>query len=220
MSPPDPQPVRSLLDPVERTSEVLFGVFMALTFTGAASVASAGREELRDALAGALGCNLAWGLVDGVMHLVNLASARGRGLVALQSLRRAKDSAHGRGILADALPPVLLRVMRPEELDDLARRLVALPDLPRRPWLRARDYLDALAIACLVFASTFPLVVPFLLLDDARQALRWSHAVALLLLFACGARLGQHAGRPPLRAGLWMVLGGSALVALIIALGG
>lgn len=210
----------TLLDPVDRTTEVLFGVFMALTFTGAVSVASAGREEVRDAFVGALGCNLAWGLVDGVIHLVNLTSSRGRDLRVVHALRRQRDPAAVRAVLTEALPPGLVRVLRPEELDDMARRVLALPDLPRRPWLRLRDYLDALAIACLVFASTFPLVLPFLLLDDARTALRWSHGVALLLLFACGARLGLHAGRPPLRAGLWMVLVGVVLVALIIALGG
>ena len=60
----------SVLDPIDRNAEILFGVFMCLTFTGTMSVATAGREEVRTMLIAAIGCNTAWGLVDGVMHLL------------------------------------------------------------------------------------------------------------------------------------------------------
>jgi hypothetical protein len=212
--------VARLLNTTERVSEVMFGVFMALTFTGTVSAATQGREEIRSVLVGALGCNLAWGLADAVMYLVNLVSERGRGVVSLRSLHHARDAAAGRDIVAGALPPLVAGVMRPEELDAVRERLMALPDVPDRPWLRPRDFLAALAILLVVFLSTFPLVIPFLVLDDASRALRWSHGVALLLLFGCGARLGAHAGRPPLRSGLAIMLVGVGLVALIIALGG
>src|SRR5213078_3832696 len=58
------------LDPIQRVSEVLFGLIMVLTFTGSLSVAEAGREDVRTMLIGALGCNLAWGLIDGIMYLM------------------------------------------------------------------------------------------------------------------------------------------------------
>ena len=48
-----------VLSPVDRVSELLFGLFMALTFVGAVSVAQSGRAEIRATLAAALGCNLA-----------------------------------------------------------------------------------------------------------------------------------------------------------------
>ncbi len=50
-----------VLNPVDRVSEMLFGLFMALSFTGAVSVADSGREDLRTMFIAALGCNLAWG---------------------------------------------------------------------------------------------------------------------------------------------------------------
>ena len=37
---------------------------MVLTFTGSLSVAEAGRDDVRTMLIGALGCNLAWGIID------------------------------------------------------------------------------------------------------------------------------------------------------------
>jgi hypothetical protein len=39
---------KRILDPVERISEVLFGLIMVLTFTGSLSAAEAGRAEVRN----------------------------------------------------------------------------------------------------------------------------------------------------------------------------
>ena len=49
----------SVLSPVDRVSEMLFGLFMALTFIGAVSVAEQGREQIRTLFLTAIGCNLA-----------------------------------------------------------------------------------------------------------------------------------------------------------------
>ena len=76
---------RRVLSPVDRVSEVLFGLIMALTFTCTISVAEAGREEVREVLVGALGCNIAWGLVDGVMFVVLGLVERARALRAGES---------------------------------------------------------------------------------------------------------------------------------------
>ena len=54
---------KRVLDPIDRISEVLFGLIMVLTFTGSLSVTEAGRESIRTMLIGALGCNLAWELL-------------------------------------------------------------------------------------------------------------------------------------------------------------
>src|SRR6187431_2486015 len=67
-----------VLSPVDRVSEMLFGLLMALTFTGAVSVAESGNAEIRTMFIAALGCNLAWGLVDAVMHLIRTVTERGR----------------------------------------------------------------------------------------------------------------------------------------------
>ena len=66
-----------VLDPIARVSEVLFGLIMALTFTGTLSAATAGREEIRTLLIGVIGCNIAWGLVDAVMFLMSALTERG-----------------------------------------------------------------------------------------------------------------------------------------------
>ena len=69
---------KRVLDPVERVSEVIFGVLMAMTFIGAMNVATAGRQEVRTAMVAALGCNIAWGLTDAVMYVVAILTERTR----------------------------------------------------------------------------------------------------------------------------------------------
>src|SRR5512138_2405251 len=100
-----------VLNPVDRVSEMLFGLFMALTFVGAVSAATAGREQIRTMFIAALGCNLAWGLVDAVMYLVRTITARGRLLTLARAVRDAPDAAAGRRQVEEALPEVGSRLL-------------------------------------------------------------------------------------------------------------
>src|SRR5512145_3424250 len=91
MATPD-EPIKSskrVLEPYDRVSEVLFGLIMVLTFTGSLSIAEAGREDVRTMLIGALGCNLAWGIIDGLLYLMGCLSEQGRGIRSLRALRTA-----------------------------------------------------------------------------------------------------------------------------------
>src|SRR5512139_73668 len=93
-----------VLDPVSRISEIIFGVLMALSFTGALNAATAGREEVRTVMLTALGCNLAWGLVDAVMYLVATMTERGRNLTLLHLVRSAAQPEDAHASIAEALP--------------------------------------------------------------------------------------------------------------------
>jgi VIT1/CCC1 family predicted Fe2+/Mn2+ transporter len=114
-------------------------------------------------------------------------------------------------LLASALPPDLLELIR--------QRLLHLPE-SEGPRLTKRDWLGAIGICLLSFLSTFPIVIPFILIGDARLALRLSNAVAIGMLFVCGYAYGRCAGFRPWAAGLSMVAVGAALVGVAIALGG
>jgi hypothetical protein len=69
---------KRVLEPADRISEALFGLIMVLAFTGSLSVAEAGRQDVRAMVVGAIGCNLAWGIVDGVMYLMSNLAARAK----------------------------------------------------------------------------------------------------------------------------------------------
>jgi VIT1/CCC1 family predicted Fe2+/Mn2+ transporter len=216
---PAPRGARAL-DPMDRVSEVLFGLIMVLTFTGSLSVAEAGRAEVREMLVGALGCNFAWGIIDALLFLMGGLADKARGLIAWHGARDAASPAAGEAIVAGALPPVVASLLAPAELASLRTRLAALPAPPVRPTLDAEAWRGAFGIFLLVFVSTLPVVVPFLFVHDAYRALRISNAVAVAMLFLCGYVFGRLTRYHALGTGLAMVLLGSALVAMTMALGG
>lgn len=211
---------RRILEPIERVSEVLFGLIMVLTFTGSLSAAEAGHADVRAMLIAALGCNLAWGIIDGVMYLMGCLADDGRELQTLRSLRAAPDPAAARQVLVDALPDYVASVARPEELDAWGERLRAKGEAATAARLGRDEWLGALGVFLWVFASTFPVVVPFLFVSDPQRALRLSNAVALVLLYLTGHALGRVTGHRTWLTGLVMVAVGALLVTLTIALGG
>ena len=209
-----------VLDPIARVSEVLFGLIMALTFTGTLSAATAGREEIRTLLIGVIGCNLAWGLVDAVMYLMTALTERGHGLLTVQAVRRAPSPDAAHSVIAAAIPPVVASLLKPDALENVRVGLVGMNDLPASPRLTKDDWLGAVAVFLLVFLSTFPIVIPFLLLRNVHVALRISNLIALIMLFMTGSWLARHGGHNPLWSGLTMMLLGVVLVVITIALGG
>jgi len=211
---------KRVLEPPERISEVLFGLIMVLTYTCSISVVETGRLEVRHMLLGALGCNVAWGIIDGVFYLMGCLSERGHNLAALRALRQASDRQQARQIIADALPPLVVPLMEASEFEALHYKLKQLPEPPVYARLTRNDWRGAAGVMVLVFLSTFPPTIPFIFLRNLRRALRLSNAIAVVLLFLCGYFYGRYAGLRPWRCGLVMVIVGSAMVGICIALGG
>ena len=213
-------PPRRILEPMERITEVLFALIMVLTFTCSFSVAGAGREEVRTMLIGALGCNLAWGIIDAVFYLMGSFSALGQGILRLQALREATNPAHAHQIIAQALPPVVVSVLSSSELESMRQKLSELAGLPPRPRLRMTDWLGALGVFLIVVLATLPVIIPFAVIEDAKRALRVSNGIAIVMLFVTGYAFGHIAGHRPLGMAASMVILGAAMVAITISLGG
>jgi hypothetical protein len=211
---------KRVLDPVERIAEVLFGLIMVLTFTGSLSAATMGKSEIRTMLFGALGCNLAWGIIDGVLYLMGCLAERSDRLHILKSVRQTTNPQEAQRLIASALPPLVASVMQPAELETIHQRLNQLPEPPVQAGLRGADYVGGLSVFLLVFLSTFPVVIPFLLMQDGWWALRVSNGIAIVMLFFTGCAFGRCTGRRPWLMGIIMVLVGAVMVGLTIALGG
>jgi hypothetical protein len=208
-----------ILDPLERTTEILFGVIMVLTFTSSISIAQGGEAETREVLLAALGCNVAWGIVDAAFYLMGSFVGRARGQRMLRAIRESSDQNVSHGLILGALPSPVSAVLTPTEVEELRQRLRQW-EPPAGSMLARRDFAGALGVFLLVFLSTLPIVIPFLVIPRAGLAMRASNAVAVIMLFGCGWALGKHAGRPASHSGLLMVGIGLVLVAVTIALGG
>jgi VIT1/CCC1 family predicted Fe2+/Mn2+ transporter len=211
---------KRILEPIDRILEVLFALIMVLTFTGSLSAAEAGRADIRAMLIGALGCNVAWGIIDGVMYLMGCLAEQGRDRQLLRAMHKAPHPDEARRIVAHALPAVMASVVRPVELEAMTERLRELPVPTGGARLGRDELLGALAVFLLVFLSTFPVVIPFLFVQAPHRALRVSNAVALVMLYLAGHGLGRLTDHRPFLSGLAMVGIGVVLVAVTIALGG
>jgi hypothetical protein len=207
------------VDPVDRVSEILFGLIMVLTFTGSLSVADAGREDTRAMLIGALGCNLAWGIIDAVLYLMGGLAEKGRTVLALRAARRSATGGEAQRIVAEILSAPVADLVGPAELAAMEQRLRQRPE-PAIPTLDRDDWRGALGVFFLVFLSTFPVVIPFLVIKSAVLALRVSNAIAIVMLVAMGYTFARLTARNAWLWGVSMVLLGLVLAGLTIALGG
>ncbi|MBS0451480.1 MAG: VIT1/CCC1 transporter family protein [Proteobacteria bacterium] len=211
---------KRVLDPIDRISEFLFGLFMVLSFTGALSVASTGPKEVHEMLVAAIGCNIAWGFVDGVMFVLrNLVSrARQHRLWNMVVAEKQPEAAHG--LIAQEIGGLAASFDKPV-LERTRQWILAQPGGTVPPArLVGRDLTSAVAVFLMVFASTFPPVLPFVFFDDIHRAMRVSALVAIAMMFVCGWQWARFAGLRPWRAGMIMVVLGVAVEATIIALGG
>ena len=209
-----------VLEPSERIGEILFGLIMVLTVTGATSVVTADRTEIQTMLIAALGCNVAWGIIDAGMYLMARLAEQGSNALLLREVRGTADRERAHRTIADALPPLLASIFQPSQLDLIREGIRRLPESETRPRLTGRDWLGALGVCILVILSTFPVVIPFLILGNAQTALRVSNVIAVVSLFFCGVIFARYAGLRPWPMGLTMVVVGAALVGIAIALGG
>jgi VIT1/CCC1 family predicted Fe2+/Mn2+ transporter len=212
------------LDPASSLSEVLFGLIMTLTFTLGAGLTlqEEGREGARDLLIATIGCNIAWGVIDGVLYIVGRLFERGRRKRLAHQVKRTRDDAEAIALVAGEYDDLLGAVTSADERRSLYQRVadrLRTGTVPPNRMTRD-DLMGAIASFWLVFLASLPAAIPFFLIDDPWRALRVSNGLLLALLFLTGQAWGRHAVARPWLAGLAFLLGGTVLVVIAIALGG
>jgi len=213
------------LSPAESVGEILFGLIMVLTFTlGAAIAVGAGEGEgsARELLYAAIGCNIAWGIIDAVLYILGSKFVRGRRARLFRAIKAAPDESSALAAIRQEIEPGLESITREEDRDRLYRGIHALimSYEPARTRVTRDDLMGAVAVFVLVFATALPAAVPFLLVDDPQLALRLSNLILIALLFIVGYRWALHTDTNPWLAGLGVMIIGVVLVAIAIPLGG
>jgi len=211
---------KRVLEPMERISEVLFGLIIVLTFTCSVGVASANRSEVHTMLLQAIGCCLAWAIIDAVFYLLGCLADHGHNLRLLQRVQQSADPEEARQLITDALPAWMADRLPAEAYEKLHQEARQFSEPSARPRLTSDDWRGSLGVFLLAFLSIVPVIIPYTFMRDARMALRVSNGTAVFLLFIAGYALGRYASPHPWRVGLAMVAFGAAMVGICIALGG
>ncbi len=223
---PEPQPsvwqrvLQDITTPFDRISEMTYGVIMTLTIISVISAASGGASR-QDLIVAALGCNIAWGVVDALMLLVRLRVERVHQHGRLRALRGVSSDTDFREGLDEFLPPRLVAVLHPDELWNLRQRLMASELGTGQPrGGGAAVWLAALLIVLLVSGITLPLILPLWLVPDELMALRIAQGIGVVMLFGLGWLLSRWSGDSPWPGALGFTALGVAMTGLCIALGG
>lgn len=216
--------VRRHLDPIDGLTEILFGLIMVLAVTLGAGLV-AGREAPlvgADLVSAAVGCNLAWGVIDGVFYVMGSLFARRETARLIQAVRHAPDGEAALRLVRDAYSPRIGAHGRAEEREALYRALGAVAARTEAvgTGITAEDLRGGLAVFLLVAATSIPAAIPFLLIADPVVALRVSNVSLVALLFFVGFRWSRRSGGSGWRSGFVMMALGLALTAVAIALGG
>jgi hypothetical protein len=211
------------LDPASRLGEVLFGLIMVLTVTLTAGLAiDEGRAGVRHLLLAAIGCNIAWGIIDAVLYLMNLLTVRSGKMRLVEAVQRAPDTQTALGLIRDKIEPELQELLDPEHAEALNRSILKHITQAQitKTYVTKDDLYGALACFWLVFLACLPAALPFLIFSQPLFALRVSNFLLIAMLFLVGQKWAQYAGTNRLVAGSVLVAIGLALVGVAILLGG
>ena len=194
---------------------------MVLTVTLSAGLTAMDNESgARQLLIAAIGCNLAWGIIDAVMYLMNCITVHSGKTRLVQAVQRVRDPSAGLALIQDEIG--LHDLLDPRDVEALSQsifRHIADARLTKKTLTR-EDWLGAVACFWLVFISCLPAALPFLFFSPPRVALRVSNLLLLLMLFLVGYKWARYTGTNAGLAGASMVGIGLALVSVAILLGG
>jgi hypothetical protein len=200
------------LNPADRFQEVLCGLIMVLDFTLIGGLAAGeGKHGVRHLLIAALGCNLAWGVIDGALYVMGALTGRRQRLRFLSDVRNAPNESVAFSAISGQLDPLLEPVTSAEERTRIIRAMlpvVSRIELPEAG-ITKHDFYGMAAIFWIDLASVIPAIIPFLIFG-----------LLIASLFAAGFMWGRFAGVNRYLAGGCAMLVGLTLVGVAIALGG
>jgi hypothetical protein len=211
------------LDPASRLGEILFGLIMVLTVTLTAGLtADSGKSGARQLLHAAIGCNIAWGIIDAVMYVMNCMTVRSGRWRLLRAVQGAPNPEAALDLVRQTVESELSSLSGPEEREALYRSIFQhlAHAQPRKTRITKEDLCGAVACFWLVFISCLPATMPFLVFSNPTCALRVSNLLLIAMLFLIGQKWAQYANTNRLLAGLAMVGVGLSLVGVAVLLGG
>ena len=211
------------LDPASRLAEILFGLIMILTATLTAGLkVNEGKANVRLLLFAAVGVNVAWGIIDAIMYIMNALIVRRGKIRLVEGVQRATDEKSALALIQNEVEPELQELLGPNEAEALSKSVlkhIASARITKKVLTRD-DLYGAVACFWLVFVSCLPAALPFVIFSDPTVALRVSNLLLIALLFWIGQKWARYAGRSRLGLGSAMVAVGLALVGVAILLGG
>ena len=209
---------RKIIAPLDMMGEVLAGVVMALTVSVAVWTASGGKVEPRELVEAVIGCNVAWGLFDGMLYVFGRRAAGARREFVLESLKGTRDAKQLRERLDVLVDPGLAFLVPFMDLEKLRGAVEAGKADPEGGG--SEDVLAAVGLGLIEVLSAVPLILPLLFIHPPARAILVSSAIAIVLLAGAGAQVARWSGQSVWLLGVLTPALGAVLVAVCLVLGG
>lgn len=217
-----PDWLQKALDPADRLCEVTCGLVMTLTILLTAGYYVEGASNPKHALlVVAVGCNLAWGLIDGLLYVMSDLYVRAKQRRGLRLLRTA-EPARGEEVVQAQVANGIGAVLDADEQATVASVFygAALRTADPPSGVTLDNVRTTLATVLLNMLALVPPIVVFALVDEWRPALNVASALLVLMMFAVGEAWARAAKLAPWRAGVSMVVLGGTMVTIALLLGG
>lgn len=212
------------LDPGDALGEILFGLVMVLTFTiGARLLSGEAGVDAREIGVAAIGCNIAWGVIDAVFFVLGKLFYRSQRTRFFRQIKGAESEQAALLAVQEEFgldeEPL---AASPEDQALLYQSILALAthSQPMRVNLTRADFISALCVFALVATTAVPAVIPLLFIANSWIALRVSNLLLVVLLFVVGYSWAHFTDARPIYVGLSVMLLGLVMVCIAIALGG
>ena len=164
-----------------------------------------------------LGCNAAWGIIDGIMYvLVNLRE-RGKKSKLLSLIKSAKDQDEALAIIKGEYDLAFIDLLNKDTqvniYEELLKRLTT-ESIEKPKGISKKDLRVILETFLIVSLTGVPLVIPFILSSDVWLAIRVSHIIGLVMLFCIGYWWAKLASRHKIRSALALTALGVLIVGM------
>ena len=122
----------------------------------------------------AIGCNIAWGIIDAVMYIVNCITVRSGKVRLVKAVRRSPDGQAALALIQDEIEPELQEASYSRgcrSVEPICPETYC-PGTARKDHFDERRPLRRMACFWLVFVSCLPAAIPFLIFSQPHFALR------------------------------------------------
>lgn len=213
--------INKYMTPENRLAEIMCGLVMVLSFTTTTNAAFTDISP-RQLLIAVLGCNTAWGIIDGVTYVLGNLLSRANANKSLLRLQQAQSTEDAGKEIDKLIGEQIQQYISPENRREMQQWIKesAIWAQPQPVRVTREDVYTAIACFFIVFLSTSPLAIPFIFIADKSLALQVSNYLGLGLLFLIGYRWAAGVGVNRWLVGGVMLLIGGILVAITVALGG
>jgi VIT1/CCC1 family predicted Fe2+/Mn2+ transporter len=220
-----------MLVPIDQLAEIIYSVLILLTFTqayrlitrGATSAQFVSRDYANELVIAALGAIVAWGTIDGIMHVLLSVLERSERHQLLRTVQAAETDQAAVDIIAEEFDYMLEPIAGVQKRQLLYTAVLEQlrTSKPRQVGFKQSDWREALGLVLVAVVSVLPSLAPFVLLrDDFLLAIRISNTISFIILFLAGYAWGQYTGTNPWKTGLILALVGAFMVMIAFLLGG